>query len=263
MRRFYFELINSTNNQTDSFQRNSNGKFALRPGIKFHLYISSFNLLELSSKSNTESLSMPSFAKILRWSILGLQGALLSKYIEPVYLTSVIIGEKCDEISSYRNMITELEEHMKSQTLSPGYHFTKFELIQMSESKVNSCRDTDLHQSVTWNYNNKECEVISSATGEVIQHIPKTNGFVFGSDLKYSRLSKRANFIRFVKIGREVLKNINNPNKNLNYAEFKTSCHEYQEMKKIFFSACESENMQRIGIWKKKNFDPNNFLYKS
>lgn len=51
-------------------------------------------LPSLESYSNGEDISVMSCSdKLLRWNILGIQGALFAEYIDPVYIHSITFGE--------------------------------------------------------------------------------------------------------------------------------------------------------------------------
>ena len=115
-------------------------QFKLRDGITFHLYISRppcgsdsprkrfakvedqgtipltklMKLVCISSDDQPSIQAKSCIDKVLRWCVLGIQGALLAHFIEPIYLSSIVVGGKangrlseylCNQIESARDQI--------------------------------------------------------------------------------------------------------------------------------------------------------------
>lgn len=227
IRYIYNEINQCIANSSESiFERSDdlNGKYRLKSGIKFHLYISSapcgdarvyshangtgsinsgMSEGQLRTKGQSaltlakdtmpyDNVNMSCSAKLLKWNILGIQGALLSKLIEPIYLSSVILGEKFDrkhmERALYGRIDTEVIE------LPKGFNISKPKLMQVSVTKAKPAPYSPNH-SINWNGQSEDVEMIESTSGRTIGK-DKTK--------KYSRISKRAFFNEFNKIANKL-----------------------------------------------------------
>lgn len=213
--------------RSDSLFGIDGNQYFLKPNYKFYLYVSTapcgdgrvFSHSELSPneqaakftgllrrkgdealdisldkyKGNKKRIvsSMSCSDKILKWNVVGLQGALLSKFLrEPIYLEAVCIGEKFQPDHFERAIYGRLNNNLKG--LPKRFKLNKPWTMGVQESLAASMKDSQNFHSVNWHFGCRQAEIIDSGDGSVIFGCCNTM-----AGKKYSQISKYAMFVAY------------------------------------------------------------------
>ncbi|NXH42637.1 DSRAD deaminase, partial [Dicaeum eximium] len=184
--------------------------------------------------------------KILRWNILGLQGALLSHFLEPVYLRSVTLGYLYSQGHLTRAICCRVERDGSTlkEKLQAPYRINHPEVGRVSV--YDSARQTGKtkESSVNW----------CLADESKVEVLDGTTGKVDGLKLEVSRVSKRKMFTLFQQLCAK------NNRKDLQsfsvYSDAKEAATAYQAAKQCFFSTLEELG---YGSWIRKPQEEENF----
>ncbi|KAL6488361.1 hypothetical protein MHYP_G00021020 [Metynnis hypsauchen] len=180
--------------------------------------------------------------KIARWNVLGLQGALLSHFVEPVYLTSLTVGSLRHTGHLSRTLNQRLE---RLGPLPPCYRRNQPLLSSLSSSEWWQQAKAPCY-SVNWTAGDDQLEVINASTGKRRD---------CGAP---SRLCKHALFTRWTRLYRKLVACApGSRDVPLMYCEAKQAAGTYQTAKEQWVRALQENG---LGTWARKPPEQEQFL---
>lgn len=189
-------------------------------------------------------LTMSCSDKVCRWNVLGVQGALLSYYLHPIYLHSVVLGSLFHPTHMFRALTGRIQPTLAP--LPPLYRLHTPRLNLLSSAEVRQPGKAP-NYSVNWTKEKEGVEVVDAMKGK---------GQESG---KASRLCKVAMFKRWLELAKcDKLSRVENMGKPLPsmYAEAKQGSKTFQEVKQLLFKAFLDAE---LGHWVKKPMEQDEF----
>jgi len=194
-------------------------------------------------------LTMSCSDKVCRWNVVGVQGALLSRYLHPVYFHSVILGSLFHPTHMFRAVAGRVQSTMSGLPPPFRLHIPRLNLVSSPEVRQPGKAP---NYSVNWTHGLEAPEVIDTMKGK-----EQDKGTA-------SRLAKVAMFRRWINLVRAGnLKpiaaagdQIDASNEDIEYGEAKESMKAFQAAKAQMYLAFKKAE---LGAWVKKPIEQDQF----